>query len=123
MGSPIFILDDDEANRQVLELVFEEKGWEVVAIAQTEELYQRLEGETPAVLLLDVWILGVNSSEIIKQLKMHQATQHVPIVMISAGPDLREQAARAGADDYVEKPFDIDQLIEKVHQFLPHSLT
>jgi DNA-binding response OmpR family regulator len=64
--------------------------------------------------LLDVLLSGKDGRTIARQLKSQEDTKHIPIIMFSAHPSAEQTAREAGADDFIAKPFEIDDLLEKI---------
>jgi CheY-like chemotaxis protein len=72
----------------------------------------------PDLLLLDMWMSGEDGREICRYLKKEAETKHIPIIMISAGRDIKEAAKEAGADDFLAKPFEFDDLLKLVKKYI-----
>ena len=106
----VFICDDDEGILDVTKIILEEKGYEVSIILDCTTLIKRAESEKPAVILLDLWMPEINGEELTKQLKSNTLTRDIKIIIISANKDTEKIAKLAGADDFIHKPFDIDEL-------------
>ncbi len=113
MKKKIVVADDDKDIAIVLTMMLEDAGYEVKATAN-ERTAQIVRDYQPDLLLLDIWMLGIDGRDICKYLKGLQFTSHIPIIMISANQDTENIARKAGADDFIAKPFDMNQLLEKV---------
>ncbi|RYD73228.1 MAG: response regulator, partial [Sphingobacteriales bacterium] len=72
----------------------------------------------PDLILLDIWMSGHDGRDICKQLKNDPEFKEIPILMISASRDIRQSALDAGANDFMEKPFEMDSLLNKVTHLL-----
>jgi DNA-binding response OmpR family regulator len=72
----------------------------------------------PDLLLLDIWMSGWNGRDICIFLKSQEVTQHLPIVLVSANRDTEKIARDAGADDFMTKPFNLDELVEKIEKYI-----
>lgn len=112
----ILVADDDLAICEAVQFMLEEEGYRVETMLRGERLY-KLDKELPDLLLLDIWLSGQDGREICKYLKKKAATQHIPIIMISASRDMAESVNHAGADDFLAKPFKIDDLLDKIAAF------
>lgn len=112
----ILVADDDPAILDSIKLILEEFGYEVDTTVDGETIY-KMETEYPDLLLLDIWMSGQDGREICKYLKKEAHTKHIPIIMISANRDTAMIAKEAGADDFLAKPFEMDELIQKVEQY------
>lgn len=113
----IIVADDDPAICDALQFMLEEEGYEVKTTVNGETIY-KMEKEFPDLLLLDIWMSGQDGRDICKYLKKKQLTKKIPIIMISAGRDIARSAMEAGADDFIEKPFSMDDLLGKVAKYM-----
>ena len=68
----------------------------------------------PDLILLDVLLSGKDGREIVKRLKSQEETRHIPVIMFSAHPSAEKTARAAGADDFVAKPFEMDEILAKI---------
>jgi len=114
----ILIVEDDLDIVLVLTLMFEDEGYRVVTADNCDALELSQESELPQAILLDMLLPAGDGREIARQLKCQPATQHIPIVMISAYPHAEEEARAAGADDFLAKPFEFETLLAKVASYL-----
>lgn len=112
----ILVADDDLAICEAVQFMLEEEGYRVETMLRGERLY-KLDKELPDLLLLDIWLSGQDGREICKYLKRKASTKHMPIIMISASRDMAESVNHAGADDFLAKPFKIDDLLDKIAAF------
>ncbi len=113
----ILIADDDPAILEVLTLFLEDVGYEVEATHDGRSL-QAFEPGTADLLLLDIWMSGWNGRDICRFLKSQEQTRHLPIVLFSASKETERIAREAGADDFLAKPFDLDELLRKIERYL-----
>ncbi len=112
----ILVADDDTAILHVMTLMLEDDGYEVTSTLDGETV-QKVQNELPDLVLLDIWMSGIDGKEICKQLKSQKKTKHIPIIMISANKDTRDIAKEAGADDFIAKPFEMQDLLAKVEKY------
>jgi len=112
----ILVADDDTAILDVMTLMLEDVGYEVISTVDGQTVRKVL-NELPDLVLLDIWMAGFDGREICKQLKRNKKTKHIPIIMISANKDTRDIAKEAGADDFVAKPFEMQELLAKVEKY------
>jgi CheY-like chemotaxis protein len=71
----------------------------------------------PAVILMDNWIPDVGGIETTQQLKSHPKLKDIPVIYFSANWDIHQLAEIAGAETYLAKPFNLDDLLKKVNDF------
>ena len=112
----ILVVDDEPDILEFLQIIFEEAGYVVATTEKGDYLEKLNNGPLPDLVLLDMLLSGKDGREIVKQLKSQEKTKHIPVIMLSAHPSAEKTALDAGADDFVEKPFDIDMLLEKIER-------
>jgi CheY-like chemotaxis protein len=116
MNKKVLVIDDDEGILSAFEAVLE--GEYTVETFSNPELLQTLhEKNLPDLILLDVLLSGADGRDICKQLKNNPLTKNIPIIMISAHPGAAKTIKKAGADDYVAKPFEMDELLQKIAKY------
>ena len=113
----ILCADDDPGLQDVFPLIFGRAGYEVTMIDNGEQLLEN-EFETPDLFLLDKQLSGVDGMEICRFLKAQESTRDIPVIIVSAGPNLDQQAKAAGADGYIQKPFQLKFFLEFLKKFL-----
>ena len=106
----VLTVDDDDAARRMVKLIFEGQGFRVIQAASGEDALKTLETERPQVVLLDLTMPGMDGLMTLKKIKAKHPA--VPVIMVSARGENEtvREALRAGAYDYVTKPFSIEYL-------------
>ena len=118
----VLIVDDNKDLLEVTSALLTRKGFIVETNLNWENGFESVKNFQPQVILLDVFLSGIDGLEICKQLKSSPFTCHVPIVIFSAYPRITESVIyEYGADDFIAKPFEVNELVGKVHSVL--SLT
>ncbi len=112
----ILVADDDEGILDVMGIMLESAGYSVTTIIRGEEVLA-IKEDLPDLILLDIWMEGIDGREICKYLKTQSSTKHIPVILISANSDTEEIATQAGADDFICKPFDRKALLQKVGKY------
>ena len=112
----IMVVDDDVAILDSLKMLLEEFGYEVETTVDGWAAYE-LKKALPDLILLDIWMSGVDGRDVCKYLKKQKQTKHIPIIMFSANKDTSEIAKISGADDFISKPFDMKDLLDKVAEY------
>lgn len=110
------IADDDPGIIDAVEMILEFEGYEVTSTIDGTTLLD-LKNDLPDLLLLDIWMSGEDGRDICKKLKQGTITKNIPVIMISASRDIRDSAMAAGADDFLAKPFEMDELLRKIAHF------
>lgn len=114
----ILVVDDEPDILEFLRVILEEEGYTVATTDKGEYVEKLQNGGLPDIILLDVLLSGKDGREIVKQLKSQEDTKHIPVIMFSAHPSAEATARAYGADDFLAKPFDIDELLTKVANLL-----
>jgi DNA-binding response OmpR family regulator len=113
----IMIADDDPAIVDAVEIILDFEGYEVSSTVNGATVLD-MKTEFPDLLLLDIWMSGSDGRDICRELKHRLDTRAIPIIMISASRDIERSAYEAGADDFLAKPFEIDDLLGKIKRLL-----
>jgi CheY-like chemotaxis protein len=114
----ILVVDDDPDILDFLHDLLELEGYTVAVSAKVDYLEKLQNGDLPDLILLDVFLSGRDGREIVKSLKNQEETRLIPVIMFSAHPSAEATARAAGADDFLAKPFDLDELLEKITHYL-----
>jgi two-component system cell cycle response regulator DivK len=117
-GRKIVIFDDDEDILSICTYILESQGWSVTSFTDCNDPVERIAIAQPDVVLMDNWIPDEGGIIATQKLKL-SAYSHIPVVYFSANKDVRLLARSAGADQFIAKPFDIEELkrvLEKVLQ-------
>jgi CheY-like chemotaxis protein len=116
----ILIVEDDPDIVLALTTILEDEGYVVVALDSGKHLSENLPPSSlPDLILLDMLLSGQDGREIARQLKADPSTRQIPILMLSAYPTIEQEAKAAGADSFLAKPFELDDLLAKVTSYLP----
>lgn len=118
MSKYVLLVDDDEGILDVATIILNEKGYTVEKMIDPEGIYKRIENDHPGVILLDLWMPQLSGEEILQSLKNNKDTASIPIIVVSASKDTERISKRLGADGYINKPFDIDELERTVAKYI-----
>ncbi len=113
----ILVADDDPAICDALSLILEDAGYYVITTLDGNSI-KEMTHAFPDLFILDIWMSGVDGRDICKQLKAQKHTEHIPIIMISASRDVIQSTKEVGANDFLAKPFNIQDLLTKVEQYI-----
>jgi DNA-binding response OmpR family regulator len=115
----ILVVDDEPDILGFLQELLEMEGYDVTIIDNTQQIEAKLapNDDLPDIILFDVFLTGKDGSAAVKRLKQQEATRHIPIIMFSAHPKAVTIAKEAGANDFIEKPFEIEDLLDKITKY------
>lgn len=120
--SRLFITDDDRDLLVVLKTLLVTKGFEVSTFSEWENANEALKHSLPQLIMLDIFLTGIDGLEICKKLKSSSYSRSIPILICSGYPDFADRAmSDFGATDFIAKPFEINDLIKKIHSILSKS--
>jgi CheY-like chemotaxis protein len=116
----ILVVDDNSDNVEILRAFLESRGFTVAEARDGRSALARMEEVRPAMVLLDVMMPGMDGWEVCRVIKQHPQLNGTKVVMVTAkgGFEDKFEGLRSGADDYVVKPVDFKDLLEKVERNL-----
>ncbi|MGV4413474.1 response regulator [Chryseobacterium sp. T1] len=114
----IMIFDDDTVILEVISILFEDAGYDVEISETSHDILEKVAAYRPDVILMDNWIPNIGGVEATKLLKNHEEFNSIPVIYVTANSDIAALAANANADDYLAKPFDLDDLEGKITKFI-----
>ena len=116
MGKSIFIFDDDTDILELCRILLSQKGYTVHTSNSCNDVVEQVVLKQPGVVLMDNKIPDTGGIAAVQALKKDQRTQPVPVIFFSANTNVRELSMQAGADFFLQKPFDIGSLERLVGQ-------
>jgi pilus assembly protein CpaE len=121
MAAKILIVDDDPNVQRLLQYTLKQEGYEVVTAADGAEGFRLWGAESPALILLDVMLPKLDGYQVATKIRQEEGTTgHVPIIMLTAEREVEQKVRglRAGADDYLIKPFHPAELLARIKSLL-----
>ncbi len=113
-GGRILVVDDEPMVRDTLGQVLAEEGYVVDVAVDGEDALDCIKAARPDAILLDLMMPGMNGRQFLQALRNDPAYQNVPVLIMTAVHGLEVNLASIGASEVVEKPFDVDDLLNKV---------
>jgi CheY-like chemotaxis protein len=111
MGRKILVVDDEHLTVDMLSHFLTLSGYEPVGVYSSRQMWDRLAYDVPDAILLDIMLPDGDGVDLCRKLMTDPATQHIPIIMISArNPPATSESQAAGAKEYFNKPIDLKRL-------------
>jgi DNA-binding response OmpR family regulator len=107
----ILLVDDESAIVRILTIKLRVSGYEVLTASNGEEALGLVDAQHPDLMLLDIVMPGMGGLEVLRRLRPRS---RLPVIALSARLETAQSALRSGADDFVAKPFDMDELLAKI---------
>jgi DNA-binding NtrC family response regulator len=117
----IAIFDDDEDIISICTFVLESKGWQVYAFTDCSDIVDKVSRVGPDVILMDNWIPDEGGIVATQQIKKTDALKHIPVIYFSANSNISTLTGEAGADTFLEKPFDLEELQHTISRVLKND--
>jgi pilus assembly protein CpaE len=121
MAAKILVVDDDPNVQRLLQYTLKQEGYEVITAADGAEGFRLWGAENPALILLDVMLPKLDGYQVATKIRQEEgSTGHVPIIMLTAEREVEQKVRglRAGADDYLIKPFHPAELLARIKSLL-----
>jgi len=119
MGKLIHIVEDDEDIRFVIVYILNENGYSVTESSTAREFSLYMQTGNPDLVLMDVMLPDGNGIELCRNLKINPDTCNIPIIIMSAHAAEQSVLAEACAEDFISKPFDLNNFIFVIKKQLP----
>lgn len=108
----MLIIDDNEDILSMLQAMLQHQGYKTSILDKTHELIQKIKSLQPDIILMDKLLSGSDGCEFCKKIKADTGIAQIPVIMISAHPQAQVECLEAGADFFIEKPFEMDHLLQ-----------
>lgn len=114
----VLVVDDNTDILWVVEVILKRYGFNVMTSLKGEEVLSKTKMFSPQLILLDVFLSGIDGIDVCNTLKSTPETKNIPIIMISAHTNFKEVKKFCKADDFMAKPFDANELVKKINHFI-----
>ena len=114
----ILVVDDDQGILDAFTAILETEDYQVFTESNPDNLDKTISKVLPDLIILDVLLSGGDGRDICRHLKSQKKTKDLPIIIASAHPSAGQSIKEAGADDFLEKPFEMEVLLKKVERHL-----
>jgi CheY-like chemotaxis protein len=116
-GRVILVVEDDPQVARLISLVLQRNGRQAQVVADGQTALAQARESRPEMIFADLTIRGMGGAALCSALKSLEETKHIPYVILSGDRDIAEKARVCGADDYMGKPFEFDDLIRLVNKY------
>ena len=113
----ILVVEDDPQVARLISLVLERNGHHSEIVADGQSALERAQEVRPEMIFADLTIKGMGGEQLCSAIKAHPQTRNIPYVVLSGDRDIAEKARVCGADDYMGKPFEFEDLIRLVRKY------
>ena len=117
----ILLLDDNKDLLQIVQIILKGQGYETVLASCIEEAAQKIKIHKPALILMDVFISDQDGREFCNKLKNDEETSNIRVIMMSGYDNTLGLMTLVGADDFMQKPFDYNDLLSRVQKQMIRS--
>lgn len=114
----IMICDDDQGILDVLQMFLELEGFTVFPEINSTNLIKEIKKNEPDLLLLDLWMPLLSGDQVLKIIRNTAEIKNLPVIVLSASVDGSAIAAEIGANDFIPKPFDLEEISVKINDIL-----
>jgi len=112
----VLVVDDDPDILEVFQNVLETEYYKVYPLLSPRHIFKAIEDFDPDLIILDIMLNGMDGRAVFNKLRLNPETENIPVIMASARYDENYiSSQRYHPDDYLEKPFDIAHLLQKVN--------
>lgn len=119
----ILVIDNDPGILDAMQEVLMYEGYEVMVKEEASDILAMVQKHQPDLLLIDYILNGINGGELCHQLKVNNATSHLPVILMSAYPRVLQSLGNYGFDDFIPKPFDLTDLTSRIAQQIYRTTT
>lgn len=113
----ILVVEDDPQVARLISLVLQRNGYRSQVVADGESALEKARERRPSMIFADLTIKGMGGEALCSAIKSHPETRDIPYVVVSGDRDIAEKARQCGADDYMGKPFEFDDLVRLVRKY------
>lgn len=110
----VLVVDDDIDILDGVKFILEDDGYTVQILSKGDEISSYVDAFKPDIILLDVLMSGTDGREVCRKLKGNPIYKKIPIIMVSAHPSAAENSLECGAENFIAKPFEVEELLKVI---------
>lgn len=114
MKRKVLVIDDEPVIAEMMSILLEVEGYSVISSSDTAFAKRKLQNKDIHLVMLDLKLKGEDGQSMCAYIKGHDDLKHIPVILVSANSDLEQIKRNCGADDHLQKPFDLNSFVAKV---------
>ena len=114
----VFVFDDNADILELCTIILEDAGYEIKTSATSNQIIDQVMAYMPDIIFMDNWLPDVGGIDATRELKADDRLKSIPVIYFTANNDVKSLAEQAGADGYLSKPFDIQELEDIIEKHL-----
>lgn len=114
----VFVFDDNADILELCTIILEDAGFEIKTSSTSNQIVDQVMAYMPDIIFMDNWLPDVGGIDATRELKAHPTLKGIPVIYFTANNDVKSLAEQAGADGYLSKPFDIQELENIINKHL-----
>ncbi|MBC8987174.1 response regulator [Pedobacter sp. N36a] len=114
----VFVFDDNADILELCTIILEDAGYEIKTSATSNQIIDQVMAYMPDIIFMDNWLPDVGGIDATRELKGDERLKNIPVIYFTANNDVKSLAEQAGADGYLSKPFDIQELEDIIEKHL-----
>lgn len=118
INKKVFVFDDNTDILELCTIILQDAGYDIKTSSTSNNIIDQVMGYTPDIIFMDNWLPDVGGIDATRALKSHDLLKGIPVIYFSANNDVKSLAEQAGADGYLSKPFDIQELEDIISKHL-----
>ena len=120
MKKCIYVVEDNPAIREIIEFLLTEELYEVKSCSNSKSFWLQMQSRKPDMIILDIMLPDGNGIDICSELKHNIKTHLIPVMMMSANNHLNFVKSKCTAEDFINKPFDLNDFANRVESYVPN---
>lgn len=117
MEKKVLIIEDEPIIAEMMSILLEEEGYKVISLGDTGLARRKLHAKEVSMVMLDLQLKGEDGRSMCSYIKSQDDLKDIPVILVSANSDLANIRQECGADDYIAKPFNLNDFMAKVSSY------
>jgi len=118
MKKKVLVIEDEPIIAEMIGILLEVEGYKVISLANVESAKKKLSDNQVDLVLLDLTLAGKDGSSVCTYIKNSEDLRHIPVILVSANHEVTKIKEECGANDVIQKPFELNEFVSKVKQYI-----